>query len=466
MSVKRYYRGVKEYASEKSDTSAAISSGTQGAVVYQTSPSVTGFIAPTSANQVLLSTSNTAITWASVPSFELAPSYAAYLAFSNTSALTAISTDGTTWSQIPSTITGYPRGSSGIYAQGQFVVLSNSGGNAYTSTNGVTWVTRTMPAAIQWIGLAYGKGTYVAVARSSNSAATSTNGITWTARTIPTVTGNYYASIVYGNGMFVAAPGINTTDKAAYSTDGITWLNSTLPSSTEWSQVAFGAGKFVIRGVSTNVPATSTDGITWTASAASGSSTVWLVYGANGFVGVGNNTSNASVSTDGITWTNNDMAVYGSWRLVMYGGGRYVAILSNSATGQFSSSTNGITWTAGTSSISNLTWCSPITSPLATPPRRITGDAVSVETASYTVSDNDKWVNLNTSANHTLTLPSPGVSGREIVIKQVAAFTVNSATANVLPLTSNTPGTAILSGAGKYAKLVSDGLYWVIMEAN
>jgi hypothetical protein len=83
-----------------------------------------------------------------------------------------------------------------------------------------------------------------------------------------------------------------------------------------------------------------------------------------------------------------------------------------------------------------------------------------------TIFDNDRWVNLNTTQNHVITLPSPGISGREIVIKQTANFTVSSASANVLPLTSTTPGTAILSGAGKYARLVSDGFFWVIMEAN
>lgn len=465
MSVKRYYKGSKEYAAEKADTASAVMGGSSGAVPYQTGVSTTGFTAPSAANQVIVSSSSTQIGWAGVPTFELSPSYAAYVAFSDSAAKTAISTNGTVWSEIPNSFAGFPRGSSGIYAQGKFIVLSSSSAVAYMSTDCVTWTNRTLPSLLTWIGLTYGNGIFVAVARSSNLAATSTDGITWTSRTIPTVTGNYYASVAYGNGVFVAGPGINTTDKAAYSTDGITWITTTLPTSSVWSQVAFGAGLFVTRNDS-SATATSTDGITWVARAVSASPTSYLVYGASGFVGVGSNSASASYSTDGITWSNSSLGVYGTWGNVMYGGGRYVALLSNSATGQTSSSTNGVTWTVSTSNLSNGTWVCSTTAPIATPNRLITGEISTVTTPTYVVSTYDKWINLNTTAIHTITLPSPGVSGRELVIKQVAAFAVNSASANVLPLTSATPSTGILSGAGKYAKLVSNGLYWVIMEAN
>jgi hypothetical protein len=36
----------------------------------------------------------------------------------------------------------------------------------------------------------------------------------------------------------------------------------------------------------------------------------------------------------------------------------------------------------------------------------------------------------------------------------------------VQPLTSTTAGTTIVSGAGKFAQLVSNGTNWVIMSAN
>jgi 16S rRNA G1207 methylase RsmC len=67
----------------------------------------------------------------------------------------------------------------------------------------------------------------------------------------------------------------------------------------------------------------------------------------------------------------------------------------------------------------------------------------------------------------TVTLPNAAYyPGREITMKQIAAFAVASASSNVQPLTSVTAGTAILSGAGKYAKMVSNGQVWVITDAN
>lgn len=66
----------------------------------------------------------------------------------------------------------------------------------------------------------------------------------------------------------------------------------------------------------------------------------------------------------------------------------------------------------------------------------------------------------------TLTLPSPaGNSGRWLWLKTITS-SVASASSNVVPLTSTTAGTAILSGGGKWALLQSDATNWIIMTAN
>jgi hypothetical protein len=74
----------------------------------------------------------------------------------------------------------------------------------------------------------------------------------------------------------------------------------------------------------------------------------------------------------------------------------------------------------------------------------------------------------NGTATITLTLPAAAsYVGRSLRIKTIAAFTVVSASSNVVPLASATAGTAILAAtAGKYAELVSDGTNWTIMQAN
>lgn len=99
----------------------------------------------------------------------------------------------------------------------------------------------------------------------------------------------------------------------------------------------------------------------------------------------------------------------------------------------------------------------------------ITRTAPVTATANYTVTATDTYIINNKAASSlTVTLPTASTqTGREIVIKTIQAFTVISASSNVVPATSATAGTAILAAtAGKFARLVSDGTNWVIMDNN
>jgi hypothetical protein len=89
------------------------------------------------------------------------------------------------------------------------------------------------------------------------------------------------------------------------------------------------------------------------------------------------------------------------------------------------------------------------------------------KTASFTIADTENFIILNGTASITVTFPAASSwIGRTITIKTIKAFTVVSASSNVVPLTSSTAGTAILDAAiGKWAKIVSDGTNWVIMAA-
>jgi hypothetical protein len=88
------------------------------------------------------------------------------------------------------------------------------------------------------------------------------------------------------------------------------------------------------------------------------------------------------------------------------------------------------------------------------------------ETASFTMGNADSSLIFNCTATCVLTLPSAtAFPGRWLHVKTVAAQALNSATSNVVPLTSVTPGTAILAAtSGKWARLQSDGTNWQIME--
>lgn len=93
---------------------------------------------------------------------------------------------------------------------------------------------------------------------------------------------------------------------------------------------------------------------------------------------------------------------------------------------------------------------------------------VTVTATTHTVAATTNFLIFNTTGNCTVTLPSPSTnSGRVLWVKNIAAFSITSASSNVKPLTTNTAGTAILSNsAGKFAQLVSDGTNWIVMSAN
>jgi len=88
--------------------------------------------------------------------------------------------------------------------------------------------------------------------------------------------------------------------------------------------------------------------------------------------------------------------------------------------------------------------------------------------ATYVVAATDTDIIANRAGTVTLTLPAAAsFVGRVIRVKTIQNQTVVSDASNVAPLTSATPGTAILAGtAGKWADLKSDGSNWITMAGN
>jgi hypothetical protein len=87
--------------------------------------------------------------------------------------------------------------------------------------------------------------------------------------------------------------------------------------------------------------------------------------------------------------------------------------------------------------------------------------------ATYTVATTDVSLRFTTTAC-TVTLPAAAsFTGRVLYLNNVTAIAVASASSNVIPLGSNTAGTAILAAtAGKFAMIQSDGTNWITMMAN
>jgi hypothetical protein len=93
---------------------------------------------------------------------------------------------------------------------------------------------------------------------------------------------------------------------------------------------------------------------------------------------------------------------------------------------------------------------------------------VITRTVDFTLDSTAGWViNNKTGSTCTVTLPAAATeTGRAVTFKNLQAQTLVSASSNVAPIGSATPGTAILPATvGAWATLVSDGTNWVVMAS-
>lgn len=205
------------------------------------------------------------------------------------------STNGTSWTQmtLPGSYITYNKSAYGtISGTGYFVIISSGSTAGGYSTNGYTWTASTMPSSQYWASVTYGNGTFVAVALSANGAY-STNGTSWTTNTMNSTAVNWTA-IGYGNGIFVAAATNSTT--GGYSSNGVTFSAMTMPSASGWNSISYGGGYFVaVQSSGTTAFAYSTNGTTWTTGTMP-SSDYWngSAYGNGTFVALNANSNNAT----------------------------------------------------------------------------------------------------------------------------------------------------------------------------
>lgn len=141
----------------------------------------------------------------------------------------------------------------------------------------------------------------------------------------------------------------------------------------------------------------------------------------------------------------------------------------NTSTGVYTAATGATTATAG-QTIASATWNSIFTD-LATALSQV-GQGFKTAPVTYTAASNslgtgDCSVIINATISSTVTFQAAAsYIGRSITIKSTGTGAVTSATANVVPLAGGAASTSLLSGAGKWACVQSDGTNWVIMAAN
>lgn len=290
-----------------------------------------------------------------------------YVAISDSSAMAAYSFDGDTWykSNLPSDA----EWTSVRYGQGVFYATTY-GSIAASSPDGVTWTlrdatyqeidittsardtnegyaARTLPHTAFWTDVIWDGAKFIAIGHDNGVTplafgATSTDGETWSTVSLPLVSSQFeYTAIAYdGTSTYVAL--LANTRHVSTSADGLTWagtVNAIPTSSSQWSDMAYGEGKFVAVSASANRTTYSADGATWINGTTGVSEATSITYGSVGgegyFVlvsGLTSDSTDAAYSTDGITFNVSALPTNTRWSSVAYGDEVFVAVAGNTAT--------------------------------------------------------------------------------------------------------------------------------------
>lgn len=226
---------------------------------------------------------------------------------------------------------------------------------------GLAWTNRPI-GSYAWASVAYGNGVFMTISdrgtdQTSVYSASSNNGQTWSSGVAIGSTPMWVPSIMHDGSKFVAGFATGRGKSATTANNGSTWSflgPDASISSYVINGIAYGDGKYV--GIRNTPPTTnsflwrSTDGVNWGSSVDIGIPHAgWssVIYAGGQFVAVassGTGTNRVMTSPDGITWTMRSAAEANTWMSVTYGKGLYVAV-AQSGTKRVMTSPDGITWT-------------------------------------------------------------------------------------------------------------------------
>lgn len=236
----------------------------------------------------------------------------------------------------------------------KWVAFSNSGVIGY-STNGVSWTTTVPNSSFRWnaavgtdITQRWVIGGNEAAGPSTPALMTSTDAITWTTRTLASPTP--VRALAFETSITNKFVAVGQSGTIATSTDAITWTTRTSNTTTLLNCVINSPSlteKFFVGGASA-VLRSSTDGITWTTRTPTGAGEIFMIAHAssptNKLVIAGD--GGVLSSTDGATWTTRTPGVSGGVpRQVVWTGTKYVVTFTN---GFAANSTDAVTWVVRT----------------------------------------------------------------------------------------------------------------------
>lgn len=327
------------------------------------------FVAVDTSGDALSSTDG--LTWTTTPLPDIGTT--PYFAAGNGSFLvslgtkTYLSNNGTTWREVTShpvdpgspitlvvpNLQGGVAGSTMGFAGGYFYIQQNRYAadpyRTYRSADGETWEAVSLPFNADLSTLASGGGVvvgtelttfYVGPNPASYAIYSSSDGLIWTNRS--TYATNTGTSLVYGLGRFFSSGQV--------SSDALTWVSTPFEPTHAAGDLVFRvSSKFTVTGNSSTI--INANGVTSVAVSADGLTSLpvdvkmatprSVAFGAGHYVFVGDS-GNVSSSTDGLTWTAGTSGTTNDLQAVIFAFSRFVAIGSK---GTLVTSPDGVTWT-------------------------------------------------------------------------------------------------------------------------
>jgi hypothetical protein len=223
-----------------------------------------------------INTINNKITWNSIARSDELNLYVAVGSnetpnYNNTTSRVMTSVDGKNWNDSTSNTNNW---TSVCWSSklNLFVAVASSGtGNrVMTSSDGLTWTTRTSAVDNNWTSVCWAAelNLFVAVASSGtdNRVMTSSDGLTWVART--SAVDNNWTSVCWAAelNLFVAVASSGTSNRVMTSSDGLTWTVISNIENSAWISICWASQLSLFVAVSSsgnNNIMTSSNGITW-----------------------------------------------------------------------------------------------------------------------------------------------------------------------------------------------------------
>lgn len=256
------------------------------------------------------------------------------------------------------------------YGNGIWSIVSNNitpHEIVHSVDDGITWAVTPAPAANDWASLAFGDGIFVAVGYRSVTAQVmkSTDGMNYSLKNSASIR-NWFGitfGLVGGSGLFVAVAASGDINRVMTSPDGEVWTSRAAASINNWLTVCWGepggSGLFVAMAYSGTGDRvmTSPDGVTWTARTCPDLFYRKVIWAKDQFVAVAESGTGqrAVTSPDGITWTLQNTPADLLYHGLAYGNGLLVAVAYSGVGQRVMTSNDGEVWTLQNTP-SDITW--------------------------------------------------------------------------------------------------------------